>query len=167
MEPKIIEKDEIILVGMDFYGNPFEKGGGWSEQNEIGKLWGRFENFYKKNKDLLKNKVSGAGYEVWIEMDEQEESKNKYIFVGVEVLKIEDIPLEFVVKILPKSTYAVFTLKGKEIKSDWSNKIYKKWLPVSDYKEAYNFLFEYYDHERFKGIDSDESELDIYVPIKS
>jgi hypothetical protein len=38
MEPKIIEKKVIILVGMDFYGNPYEKAGGWSEQNAIGEL---------------------------------------------------------------------------------------------------------------------------------
>ncbi|MCK4529257.1 GyrI-like domain-containing protein [candidate division WOR-3 bacterium] len=166
MEPKIIERDEIILAGMDFYGDPFTKAKGWSEQNEIGRLWQRFMRYYDKNEDKIKNMVSEADYEVWVGSIEKLDEKDKYIFVGVEVEKIQDLPLQLVAKILPRTQYAVFTIKGKEIKSDWSSKIYKEWLPESGYKEAYSFLIEYYDHERFKGMDNEESEIDIYLPIK-
>ena len=166
MEPKIIERDEIILAGMDFYGDPFTKAKGWSEQNEIGRLWQRFMRYYDKNKDKIKNMVSEAGYEVWVGSIEKLDEKDKYIFVGVEVEKIQDLPLQLVAKILPRTQYAVFTIKVKEIKSDWSGKIYKGWLPKSGYKEAYPFLIEYYDNKRFKGMDNEESEIDIYLPIK-
>ena len=46
MEPKIIEKEEIILVGMVSCGDPFKGAGGWSEENEIGKLWERFSTYW-------------------------------------------------------------------------------------------------------------------------
>jgi len=167
MEPRIIEKREIILVGMDFCGDPYTKAGGWSEQNEIGRLWKRFTSYFDKHKDKIKHLVSKSGYEVWVDNIEKLDEKDKYIFVGVEIEKMEDLPLGLVAKILPRTKYAVFTVKGKEIKSNWGNNINKDWLPKSSYKEAYNFLIEYYDENRFKGMNNEESELDIYVPIKN
>ena len=50
MEPDIVEKGVITLVGMPFFGNPFREEGGWSHGNEIGKLWGRFVKQEKKIK---------------------------------------------------------------------------------------------------------------------
>jgi len=161
MEPKILEKEKIVLVGMVFYGDPFKNQAGWSQENEIGKLWKRFVAREK----TIKNRVGNGGYEVHIEPEEYEETKNYYVFVGVEVEKIENLPLEMFTKILPATKYAVFTLKGREITSNWQDKIYKEWLPQSGYEEAHKFTIEYYD-DRFKGIDNTESELDIYVPIK-
>jgi AraC family transcriptional regulator len=161
MEPKILEKEKIVLVGMVFYGDPFKNQAGWSQENEIGKLWKRFVAREK----TIKNRVENGGYEVHIEPEEYEETKNFYVFVGVEVEKVEKLPLEMFTKILPAAKYAVFTLKGKEITSNWQDKIYKEWLPQSGYEEAHKFTIEYYD-DRFRGIDNSESELDIYVPIK-
>jgi AraC family transcriptional regulator len=165
MTPKIMQKKKIILVGMDFFGNPYEKAGGWSEQNAIGQLWKRFENFYQNKKDSIKHSVSESGYELWIDFEGDKETKNKYIFVGIEVEKIEDLPLELVAKILPETRYAVFSLKGQKIKSDWSI-IWKKWLPDAGLETSFDFMIEYYDNQRFKGIDNPDSELDIYVPIR-
>ena len=55
MEPKIVERERITLVGLSFFGDPFREKGGWTEQNEIGRLWSRFmsifaiiERFYNK-----------------------------------------------------------------------------------------------------------------------
>lgn len=89
MKPLIKEKKGIILAGMDFFGNPFERAGEWSEQNEIGRLWHRFMSFYKKKKEEIKGVVSRGGYELWIDLDVEKDPKDKYIFVGVEVEKIE------------------------------------------------------------------------------
>lgn len=161
MEPKkIIEKEEITLVGMVFYGDPFKEQGGWSQENEIGKLWKRF----MAKKKTIENRVGTGAYEVHIEPEEYEETKNFYVFVGFKVEKLDKFPLEMFAKVLPATKYAVFTLKGKEITANWSDMIYKEWLPKSGY-EAHKFLIEYYD-ERFKGTDNPESELDIYLPIK-
>ncbi len=40
MEPRIVKKDVMAVVGMVFYGNPFEEAEGWSQENQIGRLWG-------------------------------------------------------------------------------------------------------------------------------
>ena len=36
MQPTIVQKGEIVLVGMSFYGDPFETSAGWTEENQIG-----------------------------------------------------------------------------------------------------------------------------------
>lgn len=96
----------------------------------------------------------------------REGNQKKYIFVGVEVEKIDALPLELIAKILPETRYAVFTLKGQEIKSDWPNQIWNQWIPEAGLETSFNFLIEYYDSQRFKGMDNPDSELDIYVPIR-
>jgi len=164
MTHKITSVKTIILAGIDFFGKPFDKAGGWSEENEIGKLWKRFNGFYERNKDSIKNKVSESGYELWAEFDG--EAENHYIFVGVEVEKAEEPPLELVIKILPSTRYAIFTLRGEEFKCDWGSKISNNWLPSAGLRQSHNFIIECYDSERFRGPNDPESELDIYVPVE-
>ena len=165
MKPRITDKRKILLAGMDFFGDPYEKAGGWSEGNAIGQLWKRFEAFYQGKKSSLKHAVSESGYEVWIDFEGEKDTKHKYIFVGVEVEKIEDLPLELVARTLPETRYAVFTLKGPEIKTGPS-RIWKEWLPESGLEQSYHYLIEYYDSQRFKGLDNPNSELDFLVPIR-
>jgi AraC family transcriptional regulator len=166
VKPKITDKRKIILVGIDFYGNPYQEAGGWSTKNAIGQLWTRFNNFYQKKKDLIKHLVSDAGYELWGGFEGEDNTKNEYIFVGMEVEKLDDLPVELVAKILPETRYAVFTLKGDEIKSDWPDRVYPQWLPEAGLEQSSTYIIEYYDSQRFKGMDSADSELDIYVPVK-
>jgi AraC family transcriptional regulator len=167
MTPKIIEKEQIILIGMDFYGDPMKDAPGWSVHNEIGKLWNRFMAFWGNNKHRVKNLVNpDVAYEVHTQPEESGDVVNWSVFVGMEVENLENIPVELMVKVLPPTRYAVFTLKGQEITSDWTTPIYEEWLPNSDYENAHPFLIEYYD-SRFKGMENvEESEIDVYVPIK-
>jgi AraC family transcriptional regulator len=165
MEPKIIEKKEIILVGMDFYGHPYEKAGGWSEHNAIGELWKRFSSVFENKKSSIKHLVSDSGYEVWIDFEGEKDTKNKYIFVGVEVAKLEDLPLEFVARTIPKTRYAVFTVKMPEIKAGGIKMLWDKWLPETGLKTSFNYMIEYYDNQRFKGMDNSDSEIDFMMPI--
>lgn len=167
MEPKIIEKGPIIIAGMDFYGNPFT-GEGWSEENEIGKLWSRYGAFMEANADRAKNAVDpNLAFEAHYEPAEYGETKNFYVMVGAEVSAVDELPLELCVRVFPATTYAVFTFAGEEIKSNWPDRIFKQWMPGSGYEEAHKFIFEVYDGARFKGMDKlAESELDVYVPIR-
>jgi AraC family transcriptional regulator len=165
MKPKITDKKQITLAGMDFFGDPYEKAGGWSEQNAIGETWKRFTKFYDAKKGTIKHLASESGYELWIDFNEVKDTKNKYIFVGMEIKKIEDVPLELVTRILPATRYAVFTLKGPEIRTGLP-RIWKEWLPEAGLTPAFNYLIEYYDHQRFKGMDNADSEIDFMVPIK-
>ncbi|MFX0210236.1 MAG: GyrI-like domain-containing protein [Candidatus Hodarchaeota archaeon] len=168
-EPKIeIIEDKTLLrlVGCVFYGDPFHSAEGWSVETEIGMVWNRFLNLYKKNKKLiLKHQVNpDISYEVHIEPEEYKETKKFYIFVGVEVKELENIPLEMYLKILPATMYAKFTFQGNNIFKG-GNYIYQEWLPQSIYQEAYPFLIQAYDQTHFKGLDNKKSELDYYVPI--
>jgi predicted transcriptional regulator YdeE len=166
MEPKIIERGPTSLVGMDFYGDPFSGGKGWSRENEIGKLWQRFSSFWDAKQSQIEHVVDpNVGYEVHIEPEEYQETKHFYVMVGVEVSRIGVVPLELSFRVLPPTTYAVFTLRGKEITSNWQTRIFKEWLPDSGYEEAHRFLIEYYGPS-FKGMDDPESELEVHVPIR-
>ena len=42
MEPQIVEKPQMMLLGLSFFGDPFSLSAGWTEENEIGRLWKRF-----------------------------------------------------------------------------------------------------------------------------
>ncbi len=167
LEPtKIIERPRLLLAGFSFYGDPFAFSDGWSMDNEIGRLWQRFVAFF----DAQDQRIPGmtdeeAMFEVHIEHPETPDKGLFEVFVGVAVQEWEDLPVELVVKVLPPTRYAVFTLRGKTITSDWGKEIYQEWLPQSPYRVAYPYSFQYYD-ERFKGLEQiEESTLDIYVPI--
>ena len=77
MKPRITDKRKILLAGKDFFGDPYEKAGGWSEGNAIGQLWKRFENFYQKKKGSLEHAVSESGYEVWIDFEGEKDTKKR------------------------------------------------------------------------------------------
>lgn len=167
VEAKIIYEETIFLLGMDFYGDPFSNHTFWDEKNEIGHLWKRFKSFLNKYPELIKNRFRKNAYlEVFITTEESMTMGLFEVFVGVLVEKIEDIPLNCVAKQLPATNYAVFTLKGNEITSDWQNQVYNKWLSKSGYESPYNYNIQYYD-ERFKGMDQiKESAIDVYIPVR-
>jgi AraC family transcriptional regulator len=167
MEPTIVEKKQIVLVGFSFFGDPFATSSGWTEENEIGELWNRFVAYMAHHGDRIKHvKNPAVCYEVHIEHEETAAKGHFEVFVGVEVAQLEDVPVEMSVKMLPPTKYAVFTLKGKQITSDWPKMIYHEWIPGSGYQEAYPYMFQLYD-QRFKGLKHlDASALDAYVPVK-
>jgi AraC family transcriptional regulator len=167
MEPTaIIEKGSIILVGFSFFGDPFSTSAEWTEENEIGRLWHRFMAYLMKNQDCIKHIIDNElAYEVHVEHEETKSKGYSEVFVGMEVEQLEDLPVEVLTKILPPTTYAVFTLKGQQISSDWP-KMIGQWMSGAGYQQAYKYGFQLYD-QRFKGVDKiEESELDVYVPVE-
>jgi AraC family transcriptional regulator len=162
------KRERIILAGCSFYGDPFTSSAGWTEENEIGRLWNRFMGNLQKSKEpiskLLQNK---EWFEVWIENEESRKKGFFEIFIGTNVNSIDDVPYDLQIKILPATKYAVFTVKGEKIKSDWAYQQYKIGLEKNKFKKSKNdFCIELYD-ERFKGVDKiSESELDYYFPIE-
>ncbi|MHA1911501.1 MAG: GyrI-like domain-containing protein [Candidatus Kariarchaeaceae archaeon] len=171
-EPLIIDEDKIVLIGMEFFGDPFKANESWSSQNEIGLLWSRFSSFMSReeSKDFQERIDTKEAFEVHIESKDTSRTKEFHVFVGYPLkdpANLTDIPLELVIKILPATKYALFTLKGKEITSNWAEKIYNVWLANSAFVSSHRFLIEKYDEERFKGLGEqlDESELDILIPV--
>jgi len=166
MEPVIIDKPKINLVGMSFYGDPFDTRGCWDEENEIGRVWSRFMTYYEDYKDQIRHLTDpGAAFEVHIYNQETTSKGYFEVFVGLQVVQIEYVPVELLAKTLPATRYAVFTFRGEEISTDWEMQI-DGWIKDAGYQRAHPFSFQYLDH-RFKGVDRlDDSELDVYMPVQ-
>lgn len=169
MEPVFVEREKIVLAGFSFFGDPFQASGGWTEENEIGRIWQRFMTYLEKHSARLPQMVNPQqAFEVHIEHPETAVKGHVEVFVGVEIASAKGVPVEVVVKELPATTYAVFALRGSEITGDWPRRIYVEWLPNSEYEESHRYLIQLYD-ERFKGLEAEQlaaSELDIYVPVQ-
>lgn len=197
MKPRVIEHARLILGGFNFYGDPFASSGGWTEENEIGRLWQRFMGFLERSpEDPACFKTLDVMYEVHVGGEETETKGYVDVFTGAELradlvaalanstlagdahpphegpsalraAALALVPLPLLIRVLPATTYAVFTLHGEQITSDWPRRIYREWLPASPYRSSHNYLIERYD-ARFKGLDQiATSELDIYVPVQA
>ncbi|MCF7920571.1 MAG: GyrI-like domain-containing protein [Candidatus Cloacimonetes bacterium] len=164
---KIVEREQMLLAGFGFYGDPFNGKAGWTEENEIGILWSRFMGLlFKPDSPIAHLKENKEWFEVWIETEESAEKGFFEIFVGTQVSGYEDVPYTMQMKVLPKASYAVVTAHGSSIKSEEPYIEFQKWLKSSGTEQKYKYNFQTYD-ERFRGIDKiAESELDFYFPIK-
>ncbi len=85
---------------------------------------------------------------------------------GVEVSEISSIPEGMTSRIMPTQKYAVFVHKGSldNLRHTYEF-IYNTWAAKSEFEIAEADDFELYD-ERFNPMDDENSEIDIYVPIK-
>jgi AraC family transcriptional regulator len=149
MEPTIVDKGEMLLVGMVDYGGV------------IGTLWEAFI----ENDRLVKHVVEGNGYELHAYPPGFEYGDPFYCFVGVEVTDIQDMPDFMFAKVLPPGTYAVFTHRLADGGYEGANAPIDKWMRTGPYDRAHDFDLQVYGH-RFKGPDNPESELDFYIPVK-
>lgn len=168
MEPTFVTKEKIMLMGFSFFGDPLRLSPGWTEENEISRLWQRFMAYMQQHGAALQSTLAqpGVAYEVHVYNEETRATGNFEVFVGVELADVALAPLDVVVKVLPAVTYAVFTVAGEAIVGDWPQQIYGEWLPESGYEIAHEFHIQYHDG-RFKGLDRlAESSLDVYVPVR-
>lgn len=167
MEPTIVETGPRLLVGFSFFGDPFQAAAGWTEENEIGRTWQRLMAFLQKRGPDLKQVVAeNVAYEVHVYHPETPQTGEFEVFVGLEVAALEDVPLEMTVKALPPATYAVFTLVGQQIVSDWYMLVFGEWLPAAGLEGEHSHSIQRYD-ERFKGLDPiADSVLEVYIPVK-
>ena len=149
------------MAGVSFFGDPFRLASGWSEENEIGRLWQRFMALLPA---LGERGEQGPWYEVHVEHPESRETGEFEVFCGVEVPTIDALPVVLTAKVLPASTYAALTLSGKDIVGDWDARM-NAWIAARRLERAYPFGFQRYD-ERFRGLDRlDESILDVFTPV--
>lgn len=88
--------------------------------------------------------------------------------IGMEKDSYIEIPEGFEEIKIPANKYAVYTFKGKiegNNVNEFINDVFSKWMPEEKLEcGSAGYSFEYYD-ERWKE-DSDESEFDVYMPIK-
>ncbi len=165
MTPRIITLDRVVLLGFNFYGDPFTQSSGWTEENEIGRLWQRFMEYWEKEGKHLPYLNDRYWYEVHTHTPETVAKGFFDVFVGVEVSEISGVPQGPLYRALPDGEYAIFTLKGSVITSDWGYPLENQWLPQAKLKQSHPISIQRYD-ERFKGMDRiEESELDILIPV--
>ena len=151
MVPKIVEKAEFKIIGMEYSSKVTE--------DSIPKLWSRFTPRCKEiNNKVNPEQALGICFS----------SKNgdfTYI-AGFEVDDITTVPSEMVSKTITGQTYAIFTHKGPvDTISKTMQEIYERFLKANGLEPVDAPDFELYDH-RFISPNHEESELDLYIPIK-
>lgn len=166
MQPRIIEMEPLALVGMSFFGDPFRLSAGWTQENEIGQLWSRFIAFLEQCSNTPAGASTDKTYEVHIYHPETRRTGEFEVFVGIEVPTLQEIPIELTAKLLPRGTFALFTLRGEQIASDWPIQAVTEWLPAAGYQMVETFSIQRHD-ERFKGMNQlSGSELDVLLPVR-
>ncbi len=150
-------KPRMFLAGLSFFGDPFHSHAGWTEENEIGRLWQRLLGCLPENHPTVM-------YEVHVQNDETLLTGEFEVFVGYEIPTPDNVPYAMCIKVLPETDYAIFTLQGTQIHQD--EPIVDQWLHANGYKIAYPFYLQQYD-QRFKGMDQlEESLIDFLVPVR-
>ena len=162
MEPIVIRRHlQLLLAGFSFFGDPFHSHAGWTETNEIGRLWQRLYAFWQASESQTPPAVV---YEVHVQTNETATTGEFEVFTGYEANSVEGLPYELCLKVLPETEYAIFRLKGAQILQD--EPIIDDWLRANPYRIAHPFFIQRYD-QRFKGLDRlEESELDFLVPVR-
>lgn len=162
MEPKFVTRDEFKVVGMECVAN--------NQNGEFGRLWGEFlpriGEIKNNSRQCGAYGVCGCGPECEPEKGICKCEQTGFSYMAcVEVSDTDQIPAGMVARTIPASKYAVFTHQGSLDKlMDTYNYVYQTWLPTSGCELSGSFCFEVYD-ERFNPV-GENSELDIYVPVK-
>lgn len=176
-EPAIEELGERVLAGLSYFGDPFQSHAGWTEENEIGRLWKRFGTYLATEPAWLASARRDVRYELQVVHPETFVSGEFEVFAGLELVDeagaaplspgsplAVSVPVEVSVKRVPPGRYARFTVPGTEVATDMQMAI-SKWLGENGYRRDIPFDLLAYD-ERFKGMDNlDESTVDVYVPL--
>lgn len=157
MNYKIIERDEIKLIGIQKKIS--------MQNNTIPQLWEEFNKRFIEIENKVEKMVC---YGVADNMDDNNSFDET---VATEVNSFEKVPSGMITKIIPSKKYLVFTHRGKIVDDSGVMilektyyEIFRKIIPTLDFEIDSSFNFELYD-ERFSH-ESDESEFDIYIPIK-
>lgn len=150
--PVMISMGELYLAGMEMRG---------LDADQIAELW---SSFRKRAAEVDRRRGRESNYYAVIELTgtEWEVSYTACVEIGETGRRI---PEGMVHKILPPSTYAVFSHKGTVARiQETFQHIYCTWLPQSGKIRMNQPEFARYDH-RYLGPWNEASEFDIYIPI--
>ena len=158
MEAQIIEQPAFDIIGIELRtttldGNNF---------TEIPRFW---QDVLAQDSIARIPDRKDANAVLGISIDMAADGSFSYI-IGCEVTTTENKPAGMVARTVSAATYAVFTARGNmpDAIQQTTRSIYREWLPNSGYRRTDGADIERYD-ERFE--DSDNPEMDIYVPIVS
>jgi predicted transcriptional regulator YdeE len=165
MKAELVRLGPLLLGGVDFYGDPFTRKGGWDSDNEIGNTWRRFSEFISENSERTYSAGKNRFYEAHIYGGATAQKGYFEVFIGEEVTTAE-LPFSFGTKFFGATDYLKVTLTGQEITGDWWKTLETEILPAHDVRSNREYILQAYD-ERFLGMDRiGESEIDVYVPVQ-
>lgn len=153
MEPQIVSKSALTLVGMSLHGR--------LEGMDLQSLWANFGPRMAEIPGGDPNVCYGA-------MDNYSEATGEFDYLAACEAKsaaaLPAVPDGMVSWTIPAQTYAVFACSLPQISEAWMT-AYQQWLPTSAYQRAAGPELEVYD-EKFNPQDP-ASTLYLYVPVVS
>ena len=153
--PAYVDKEKFQIIGVENIGKP--------ETRNQGTVWAKFQALASQ----VPNKDQSHGLGIYMTTQElMEKGENRYI-VGNEISQIDDVPEGMIIETIPSQKYAVFTLIGSLRNIQKTHRyINEDWLLNNPRYERVPFgaEFEWYD-ARFSMV-SEDSELDLYIPIQ-
>ncbi len=155
MEPMIKELPGMKVVGIEYTG--------LNQNGEVQQLWEEFNSYMNEIRDKVEPYLA-----LGVCTNMRPDGSYTYV-AGYAVTVIAQPPPGMVSRSTPPARYAIFTHHGQlfDVPNDLHstyNYIFTDWLPASGYTYSGSPTLEWYD-TRFK-LESDESELDICIPIK-
>ena len=166
MEGQLTDQPDIHLAGVSFFGDPFSAHAGWTEENEIGRLWQRFFRLREILKETAPKALSRRMYEVHLIGDEFLETGEYEVFLGYEITSREMVPPLMLRKSLPGGRRALFTVKGESIADMDCYASMQNWLEQQGLQREGGWTYNLYD-DRFLGMDRlSESVLDVVIPVR-
>lgn len=156
MEYKIEEKEAFKVIGLS-KTIKYEKA-----NEEVPKVWKSF---------FMKSIFKGIDAKYGINYDSELGGSEFEYMVADDYNGDTKVPKDFIIKEIPKHTWAIFTSIGPASKSmvETNEKIFKEWLPNSNnYEIADGYNIEIYsDPKDFKkGVDDEKYYVEIWIPIK-
>lgn len=151
MEPKIVDRDPLVVVGMKIITKPMSP--------EIPQLWPRFVSRIPEIAHILEPQAS---YGV-MEMESGNAGGLSYL-AGVSVAdSAAPVPAGMSAAALPGGTYAVFQFPLSEIGHAFDF-IFGTWLPSSAFTQTESPIFERYG-EDFDPTDP-SSRMEVQIPVR-
>lgn len=160
LKPRLCLIEDKKIVGMRFHTT--------LKENKLQEDWMHFCGKAGEIKHICSNapKYGICEVDFDIHIEQFSENSRSSHFIGVEVSSFDDTPNGMSSKMLKGGKYAVFTHSGKvdSLRMTYEY-IWGTWLMCSSIEIDQREDFELYS-ERFLGIDNEQSEIEIYIPIK-
>ena len=149
--PQIIRRGQMTLLGISMLGD---------SRTDIPDLWTRFARM----EPFIIESALSPRYIIITWGSETELLYKHFLYVGVEVPRIQAPPIASTVKILPAAQYAVFSAWARTLDDMWTYAL-ETWLPGSAYSEP-GFIIQRYDRLRYMEAPPYRKEIDIMIPLR-
>jgi predicted transcriptional regulator YdeE len=156
-----VERPGLALAGMSFFGDPFTSHAGWTEENEIGRLWARLIAFVCA--DDVPFPMPTVTWELHVRGAQALETGEFEVFAGFEAPDTDALPVELSRKTVPGGLHVEVELTVADMAAD--NPVLERWLRATGHHDSGQYVLLRYD-ERFRGTAGD-SVLRLYVPVTS